>query len=437
MMVSVFDRDLWSGLFATDEAAGLFTDQAEIDAMVLVEQNLAIEQAKLGIIPNSAGRAIDRALQDLVIDPAALGAATARAGVPVPALVSVLRQAAGEFGSYVHFGATSQDIMDTGFILRLREAHHLIVDALLELRRTLATQAERHATTVMAARTRAQIATPTTLGLRIASWLAPLDRTAQRFDQAAGRVFQVQLGGASGNLSVFGDQGPALMAALGDALALNVPDKPWHAERDGIVEYGQTLALLTSSLGKMAHDLIIMGRSEIGEVRAGTGGGSSTMPQKSNPVQAEAILALARHNSAQLSALHQAMIHGEERDAGAWAIEWLTLPGMVMATLTCLRHSLALAQSIEADPEAMRTHLDPSVLAEAAAFKLAEAMPLTEAQTALKALAQDARRNGRDLLELLASQYPDAADWQHFGQPNNHVGAAQILVERVLSHERN
>ena len=386
---------LTDALFGDPDTDRHLTGQAELAAMIRFEAALAEAEAAHGVIPAEAGPAIAQALDGFEIDPADLAAATASARVPIPALVAALRAHVGEpHGGFVHWGATSQDVMDTGLVLRVREILGLFEARLCRIIDQLADRTEAHANLPMAGRTRTQIATPITFGLRIAGWLMPLVRCLDRLAELRPRLLLVQLGGASGSLSVLGDKGPAVTADLAQRLRLGIPVKPWHTERDGIMELGNWLAMVTGLLGRIGADLAIMGRSEIAEARAGSAGGSSTMPQKANPVGAEALVTLARSAAGHSALLHQALLFTEERDGVAWGLEWTALPPLLTATGAALRHAVVLAETLEPDAEAMARNMGlggGAIHAEALAFALADQMPLGEAQALVK---QAARQDG-------------------------------------------
>ncbi len=432
MSAGVFDHPLYGGVFGDAEIGAVFSVDAELAAMICVEIALARVQGRLGIIPVTAVEAIE-SLTDFTPDPAALVDGTHASGVVVPPLVKAMREAVGApHGGYVHWGATTQDILDTGLILRLREALGIIEARLSTLIDALADAAERYASLPMAARTRSQVATPTTLGLRIAGWLAPLLRCRDRLADLRPRLLAVQLGGASGTLGVFGEQGIAVMEGMATELDLTVPLKPWHSERDGLTDLAHWLTLVTGTLGKMAGDLILTGRSESGELRAGEGGGSSTMPQKANPVAAEAMVSLARYNAGQIGLAHQAMLHAEERDSAAWALEWMALPSMVVATGAALSNAERLARSLQPDEARMRAMMGDAIFAEAAAFALAEYMPLGDAQ----ALVKRAVQQGGAPLDQLESLTDAPMDFDALRNPVNALGSAEALVARVVAEAR-
>jgi 3-carboxy-cis,cis-muconate cycloisomerase len=291
----------------------------------------------------------------------------------------------------------------------------------------------------MAARTRSQIATPTTFGLRVATWLFPLTRSRVRLTQLLPRLLLVQLGGASGTLSVYDHRAEALVHGLAERLGLGTAGKPWHAERDSIAEFASWLSLLAGALGKMGADLMLLGRMEISELKAGSGGGSSTMPQKSNPVAAEALVALARFNAGQVGLVHQALIHAEERDATSWPLEWMALPQMVVATGAALRHAENLATTLSPDPARMRANLDlggGGAMAEAATFALAAHMPRPEAQALLKLATREAAEKGVSLAETLPNLTDIDVDWRRVLDPAAATGCAAVMARNAASDWR-
>ncbi len=379
---------------------------------------------------------------------AALAQGTMRSGFPIIALVEELRRIAGpEAGPYVHFGATTQDIMDSAAVLQLRTVIGLFAHRLAELADRLGELTDRHRTTVMAGRTHGQQALPITFGLKAASWLVPLLRHTERLKEISPRLLVVQFGGAAGTLAALGTQGLAVMHALADELDLAVPVMPWHAQRDSFVELAGWLSLLSGSLGKMAQDVILLAQTEVGEVTesAETGRGqSSTMPQKTNPIASELILAAARANAGLVSAMHHAQIHEHERATHGWQLEWLTLPQMALLTGGALKHALYLAKNLRVDPSRMRENIrraDDVVLAEAAVFALAEVMDRVKADELVKKAAATAVAEGKPLIEIVKSSaagVPGAQglDWEKLAAPGSYLGSAEQIIERVLQYAK-
>lgn len=414
MPASPLDSALYGGLFSDPDSAAFFTDSAEIAATLQVEGALARVQGALGLIPQASGAFIHQAAQVTEIAPAALAAETATNGVPVPGLVAAFRQAMGapEHAQYLHWGATSQDILDTAQNLRLRGLTLLWQDRIAALTRALGTLAAAHAALPMAARSYGQAATPSSFGALVAAWGHPLLRHGQRLAALRPQLALVSLGGAAGTLSAMGAEGPAVRAALARALDLTDPGQSWHAERDGIAAFAAWMAGLCASLGKMGEDLILMSQSGIDELRLAGAGGSSTMPQKQNPVAPSVLVAIARQAVALAGVLQGAALHRQQRDGSAWFAEWLALPQLCILTGTALRHGLALARTLAPEPAAMERNLMAGfgvIEAEAFVFALARHMPRPEAQSRIKALCAEALATQVPLSRLVARDFPAVA----------------------------
>jgi 3-carboxy-cis,cis-muconate cycloisomerase len=392
MSVTPFDSALFRGLFGDDEIARLFSDTAEIRAMMLVMGTLAKVQGRAGVIPEISGAFLHRAAMEVQVDPAGLAAATGQNGVTVPGLVTAFRGAlnAPEHAPYLHWGATSQDVQDTALMLRLRQALMLIEARLGGALTALADLAEAHAETVQAARTYGQVATPSSFGALVASWGAPLIRAHDRLDRLREDCLCVSLSGAAGTGTMLGPDPDALRAELAQSLGLSDPGESWHASRDRIGEIAGWLTGVATAAGKMGEDLIRHTRSEVAEIRLEGAGGSSTMPQKQNPVGPSVLVALARHTVALDGAVRGAALHGEARDGAAWFAEWLALPQLVAAAAKSAALVEDLSRTITPDTQAMAEHAaDPLGLihAETLSFALARDMPRPEAQATVKTLA--------------------------------------------------
>jgi 3-carboxy-cis,cis-muconate cycloisomerase len=427
-------------LLVDAEVAGLLGDGRLARAMVEVERALARVEGRLGVVDAAAAARIDGALAGFEPDLDDLARGTASAGVPVPALVAQLRRAVGgDAATFVHWGATSQDVVDTALVLRLRELLAVLDARLAGLIEALARLAEAHRDTPTVARTRFQQALPTTFGLKVAGWLAPLPRHRERLGQLGPRLLAVQLGGAAGNLAALGGRGVEVMEALARELGLACPAMPWHSQRDALGELASWLALVSGSLGKMGLDVLLMAQNEVGEVREAEGGGSSTMPQKSNPVLAEALVALAGRNATLVGAMHEAALHAQERDGAAWQLEWATLPAMASTTAAALSHAGRLAGTLVVDAARMRAVLDGTgglLLAEAVSFALSGHMPRADAQALVKAACEEALASGRDMVEVVAGRTDAAVDWAALRREAERPACASTLIDRVLGEAR-
>ena len=440
MTISPFDSAMLGNLFADAEIAALFTDDAQIASMVLFEAALASAEARAGVIPEASANRIADVCREFRPDPASLAAGTASAGVPVPALVKALKaEIGGDDARYVHFGATSQDVFDTGLVLRLRDAVAIIRRRTRKLIKALIAQAETHRATVMIGRTRSQQAVPTTFGLKAAGWLAPLVRIDQRIDTLCSGLFRLSFGGAAGTLASIGDKAIEVERNLADELELPPTDMPWHSQRDVLVDFAAQLTALSGALGKMGQDLVLLAQSEIAEVQPGKGGGSSTMPHKSNPVQAEMLITLARFNAGQLGTFAQSQIHEHERSGASWLLEWLTLPQMIMATAAGLAQAVDMVPTLKINADRMAANLELSrgaMLAEAATFALAEHLGRDGADKLVKDALSRSAANQSNLFDELPKLTDVGIDWARLRDPANYIGQADSYVERVVTTAR-
>jgi 3-carboxy-cis,cis-muconate cycloisomerase len=342
--VAAFDHPWISGLLGDKEAASRLGAEAELAAMLAFEAALAESEAEHGVIPPRAAAAIVAALQAFRPDVPSLHRAVARDGVVVPDLVRQIRAAVGEHGPSVHFGATSQDVIDTALVLRVRTILDLLEARIEGMIGALDALAARSGARPLMGRTRMQAAIPITAADRIAAWREPLRRARSRLPVLRAEVLVLQFGGAAGTLAALGDKADAVRDGLASLLGLaSVPQ--WQSQRDRIMLLGGWLAEVSGSLGKLGQDIALLAQAGEEIVLAG-GGGSSAMPHKQNPVAAEALVTLARFNAAQLGGLHQSMVHEQERSGSAWTLEWLLLPPMLMATASSLRLAAGLLAAV-------------------------------------------------------------------------------------------
>ena len=437
MAASVFDSQIYSRLFATGEMGKLFTDSAEVRAMMLVEGALAKAQGELGVIPETAGAFLHRALMEVQLDPAALADPAGTNGVTVPGLVAALRKAleAPEYAQYLHWGATSQDIADTGLMLRLRQALNIIEQGLQALLAALADLAETHAETPLAARTYGQYATATSFGAVVAGWGHPLLALLAELPTLRKSVLWVSLSGAAGTGAALGPKAAETRAALAKALGLHDPGRSWHADRGPVLALAAWCSRLSLALGKMGEDVTLMVQSGGAELRLAGAGGSSTMPQKQNPVAPSALVALARQGSGLLSVLHGAAMQQHQRDGASWFTEWMCLPQIVLGAASAATTAKALAAGITPNADAMAAALDSGldmIHAEALSFALTETLPRPEAQAATKDMCKTAVADNIPLRDLAAAKWPDI-DWAALCQPQNNLGEAVTLAKNFTT----
>lgn len=414
MPASPADSAIYSSLLGDAETARLFSDAAEIRAMLLVEGALARVQGAAGIIPAEAAAFIDRASREVMIDPSALAEETARNGVPVPALLAAFRKEASapDMMQYLHWGATSQDIMDTALALRLRRVMDIWQLRLARVLALLADLAQQYADLPMAARTYGQIATPTTFGAVLAAWGWPLITHQGRLESLRGEVLRLSLSGAAGTMSAMGGQGPAIRAALARELDLADPEHSWHSERTGMGALAGFAAGLAASLGKLGEDVFLLAQSGLGEVSIGAGGASSTMPQKQNPVGPSALVALARYVIGQSGLVQGAGLHRQQRDGAAWFSEWLSLPASCIALGRMLSTAEAVLAEMTPNAAAMQAQMAPSLYAEALTFALAAWQPRPQAEAEVKSMLASSSIQAQPLQAVVAQRYPQL-DWAH------------------------
>ena len=435
MPVSLFSSPVYSGLFADEELVRLLDDQSDIAYMVQFERALARVQGHLNVIPHEAAEEIERVLSDLSVAPAALAAGTLSAGVPVPALVAYLRQrVGGEAGQWLHWGATSQDVMDTAQVLQIRACLDILEPRIKRLLDTLQTESNHHAAVLLAGRTRSQISTPITLGYRIAQWAHPLIDIEAALPELRKAVLKVQFGGASGVNSAIAPDGPLVLKKLADELDLEA-SASWHVNRSSILALAGWLQQICAALSKMAGDLILMGRTDVAEVASGTGGGSSTMPQKANPVQPETIQVLNKIAISAQAAIATAADPAEERDGSKWPLEWMYLPQMLIAAGTALLHAQRLAESLVPNTDNLDATLqaNPEMMAETASFILAKnGIPRSKA----KEIVATAVADPAPFAQALAKISPLEINWKTALDPQEVIEPSKEMAARIFAHRQ-
>jgi 3-carboxy-cis,cis-muconate cycloisomerase len=443
--VNPADSLLYAGLFGTDEMRAVFNEKGFVQRMLDVEAALARVEARLGIVPDEAAKAITGAASADRLDLRELGAVTTNVGYPVVALAKALgRAAGGDAQRYVHWGATTQDIMDSALVLQMRDGFALIERDLKALCQALAKRAAEHRDTVMAGRTHLQHALPVTFGYKCAVWLAPLLDHVERLRALKPRLLAVEFAGAVGTLASLGAQGRAVTEGLAKELGLAAPVAPWHASRERVAEAAAFLGLLSGSLAKIATDVILLMQAEIAEMsephQAGRGA-SSTMPQKRNPIASEYIIAAARGVQALVPLMLGAMAGDHERATGPWQSELLALPQSFVLTAGALHHARSIAEGMTVDAAAMRRNLDATnglIMAEAFMMQLAPALGRDAAHHAVQAACGRALEQNRSLAEVLAedeevSAHLDRAALARIGDPANYLGEAGAVVDRVIA----
>ncbi|MDO3524320.1 3-carboxy-cis,cis-muconate cycloisomerase [Ralstonia pseudosolanacearum] len=437
--------------FSTPAMLAVWSDAATVRAMLDVEAALAQAEGEVGVIPAQAVAPIRAVCAKAALDLEALGAAAASAGNLAIPLVKQLTAAVAQHDEhaarYVHWGATSQDIIDTGLMLQWRQAAALLDADLRQLADALAVLARAHRDTPMVARTWLQQALPTTFGRKVASWLEAVHRAQDRFAALRAHVPALQFGGAAGTLASLGAQGRAVAQALAQALDLPLPAASWHGEQDRIADIGATLALLTGTLGHMARDLSLMMQTEVGEAAepAGAGkGGSSTMPHKRNPVGCATVLAAATRLPGLAATLLAALPQEHERALGGWQAQWATLREMACLTAGALDRMRDIIGGLDVDPARMRANLDLTrglILGEAVMLALGADLGRLQAHHVVEAASRKAVHEDRTLRDVLAEDADVLRTWgdavsprlDALLDPTHYLGDAAAAVDRVLA----
>ncbi|MCW2473081.1 MULTISPECIES: adenylosuccinate lyase family protein [unclassified Symbiopectobacterium] len=443
MASNVLDSVLFRDAFGTPAMRAVFDDHELIRKYVIVEVALAKAQARCGVIPEAAAQEIAQRCNADTLDFDLLRHETEIVGYPILPLVHQISKQAGESGGFVHWGATTQDIMDTAVVLQIRDAFELIEQEIKTLRGTLAGLAKRYRTTPMAGRTHLQQALPVTFGYKAAIWLDMFDRHQERLDQARPRILVGEFAGAAGTLASLGDKGLEVQKALMEELGLGVPVSTWHVARDGFAEAVNLLALMTGSLGKIAYDVMLMASNEFGELYepfVKGRGASSTMPQKRNPISSELMLACAKGVRQQAGLMLDAMVQDLERATGPWHAEWIAIPESFILSAGALHQANFMLSGLIVDEQAMARNLDMTkglIVAEAVMMGLAPYIGRQDAHDIVYDACRIVNEKGGRLADVLNAM-PNVADRlapeliERLTDPTNYLGMAPEMVDQVL-----
>ncbi|MBB5159873.1 class-II fumarase/aspartase family protein [Saccharopolyspora phatthalungensis] len=446
MNSTVYDSFLFRDLFGTPRMREVFSDTGYVKRIVRTEIALAHAQARVGVIPRQAADAIADKADLTRLDRDRLQRETANVGYPVLPIVTQLAEQCGDSGGYLHWGATTQDIMDTATMLQCADGLALIAGDLDRLRVTLRRLAENHIDTVTAGRTHLQHALPVTFGYRCAVWVSALDRHAERLTQVQQRALMVQFGGAAGTLASLGEgpSGLATRAALAEELGLRDPAITWHVARDGLAEIVGLLAAIGASIGKIGADVAIMCSSEFGELAepfAPGRGASSTMPQKRNPISSELMVAAAKLLRDKSSTMLDAMMQDFERATGPWHLEWATVPEAFLLASSSLSQADFALSGLEVNAERMRHNLDLTgglIVAEAVMMTLAPVLGRQEAHHVVYEACRRAIESHTDLASVLLgnSRIVDELGTDKIEQlcdPRGYLGSAHTMTRSVIA----
>lgn len=429
-------------MFQLPEMCEQFSPDAQLRHMLAFEAALARAQAQAGVIPPDAAEVIAAACRHELYDVSGLHRDAAASGTVVIPLVRALTAHAGTRGApFVHWGATSQDVIDTALMLAMRDGLHLLADELGRVAAECARLADAHRRTVMAGRTLLQHATPITFGVKAARWLALSVRRIRALNERRSSTLALQFGGAAGTCAVLGDAAPHVTRALGEILQLPVPDLPWHAERDRVGDIAAAASVAAGSMSKIATDIVLLAQTEVGEVSESAPGGSSAMPQKRNPVNATQAIAAARLCMGQLSVLMNAIPHEHERAAGSWQAEWVAVPELFGFAAGAVHHVFRSLQGLEVHTDRMRDNLargGGTLMAESLAAALAPSLGRVDAHRLAGELARESAATGDSLQQVThrnphvrAALAADAID--RALDPFEYLGSSNLLIDRALA----
>lgn len=443
MPSTVFDSAIFRDMFGTPAMREIFSDEGVVARYVKVEVALAAAEARVGVIPKDAADTIRKKADPASLDLSKLKAETDIVGYPIVGVVHQLAKQCGDAGRYVHWGATTQDIMDTATVLQVRDALAIVAEDTAGIERALAALADKHRSTVMAGRTHLQHALPVTFGYKAAIWLGMMQRHRQRLAELKPRVLVGQFAGAAGTLASLGDQGLAVHDALMDELGLGKAAAPWHVARDGLTETVSFLALVSGSLGKVATDVMLMMQTEVAEAFepfVQGRGSSSTMPQKRNPISCELIVAASKIVRQSAGLMLDAMLADHERATGPWHLEWVALPQAFIASSGALHQTRFMLEGLTVEAGRMRRNLDLTgglIVAEAVMMALAQHTGRQVAHDVVYGACRAALGKGTTLLAELehnseVTKHLDAKRLAELTDPVNYLGSTEAMIDRVL-----
>jgi 3-carboxy-cis,cis-muconate cycloisomerase len=439
---------LFDKLFRSEAIDGIFTDRETVQSLLRFEAALARAEAQAGVIPEPDARAIAAAChadQFNLEEIATKAALTGNIAIPlVKQLTELVAAKNKDAARFVHWGATSQDAIDTATMLQLRRALEVIDQDLARLIATLAELAGKHRATPVVAHTWMQQALPTTFGFIVAGWLDAVLRHRARLLELRASNLALQFGGAVGTLAALATRGPQVAKALAEELHLRLPTLPWHTHPDRMVEIATALGICTGTLGKIARDISLHAQTEIGELAEPGGegrGGSSTMPHKRNPVTCATVLAAAARMPGLVSTMLSAMQREQQRALGGWQAEWETLPELVCLAGGALHHLTEMLPGLQVDASHMRENLEAThgtIFAEAVAMTLADRLGKSPAHTLVESACSKAVAANRHLKDVLREDpefqgYFKPADLENLFDVRNYLGNAEEFVRDVLA----
>jgi 3-carboxy-cis,cis-muconate cycloisomerase len=444
MHSTLIDSRFLGSLFSTPEMKNVFSDSSTLARYTETEVALALAEGKLGLIPTDAAKTIAERAPKIAWDMDRLERETHNVGYPILPLVHQLAEGLGDAGKFLHWGATTQDIMDTALVLQIRAGLDLVEADLRGVAAQLRRLSAEYRDTPMAGRTHLQHALPVTFGLKTAIWLGMVERNLERLQQLRPRVLVGQFAGAGGTLASLGTRGLDVQVAMMAELKLGVPETTWHTARDGLAETAQWLGLVTTSLAKMALDVSLMMANEFGEVFepfVQGRGASSTMPQKRNPISCEVMIGAAKTVRHLAGLALDGAVQDFERATGPWQAEWVALPEAFLHTAGAVSQALFMLTGLEVDTQRMRQNLDSTgglIVAEAVMMGLAPALGRNEAHDVVYAACRIALEQKRTLADVLkanddVTRLVSLTQIDAMCEPTNYLGCAAQMVDKALA----
>ena len=446
MKTHAIDSELYKDLYGNKEIREIFSDKSLLKKWIEVELALAKAQTELGMIPEEAFKEIENKADINNFNIAEIRKGIEKTSHP---LISFIRQYSeiceNGAGEYVHFGATTQDIMDTGLILQLKDGYHFIESQLDRLLDILIKLTKENRDVPMAGRTHGQHALPITLGFKMAQWLSEFERHRKRMNEIYDRVFVGQLGGAVGTLASIEEDGLKVQKRMMEILGLNVADIPWHTSRDNLVELASVYALIAGTIGKIANEIINLQRTEIAEIEEGFQFGkvgSSTMPHKRNPMICEYIVGLSRLVRLQMASVYDVLIQEHERDMGLWLVEWEVWPEITVFVSKIIESITVVLSNLIIHKEKMSENLELTgglIMSEHMMFVLSPYVGKQTAHEIVYEVCMEAYEKGIPVIDVFAKndivrQYLSEEEIRESLNPGNYLGLSKNFVDKVLNN---
>lgn len=446
MKTHAIDSELYKDLYGNKEIREIFSDKSLLKKWIEVELALAKAQTELGMIPKEAFKEIENKADINNFNIAEIRKGIEKTSHP---LISFIRQYSeiceNGAGEYVHFGATTQDIMDTGLILQLKDGYHFIESQLDRLLDILIKLTKENRDVPMAGRTHGQHALPITLGFKMAQWLSELERHRKRMNEIYDRVFVGQLGGAVGTLASIEEDGLKVQKRMMEILGLNVADIPWHTSRDNLVELASVYALIAGTIGKIANEIINLQRTEIAEIEEGFQFGkvgSSTMPHKRNPMICEYIVGLSRLVRLQMASVYDVLIQEHERDMGLWLVEWEVWPEITIFVSKIIESITVVLSNLIIHKEKMSENLELTgglIMSKHMMFVLSPYVGKQTAHEIVYEVCMEAYEKGIPVIDVFAKndivrQYLSEEEIRESLNPGNYLGLSKSFVDKFLNN---